>query len=101
MGIEGLTGWLVKGLHRTRAKGDDQDMPYLDDIEERESRQHEDEAGGKALSDYDQTALIPSVRKNSAKEVQTNGRHTVGKPNVSQGQRGTRELVDQPELTEP
>jgi hypothetical protein len=94
MGIEGLTGWLVEGLHRTRAKGDDQNMPYLDDIEERESRQHEDEAGGEALSNYDQTPLVTFVRKNSAKEVETNGRYPVGKPNVSQGQRGTCELVD-------
>src|SRR5262245_42295509 len=101
MGIERLTGWLVKGLNRTRAKGDDDDMPYVDDNEERERRQYEDKEGGKALSDYNQTALVPSVRKNPAEEVQTNGRHTVGKPNVAQGQRGTRELVDQPELTEP
>src|SRR5215470_7756696 len=30
MRIERLTGWLVKGLHRTSAKGDDHDMPDLD-----------------------------------------------------------------------
>ena len=51
MGIEGLTGWLVKGLNCARTKGDDQDMPDLYDVEERESRQHEDEEGGEALGD--------------------------------------------------
>jgi len=53
-------------------------MPYLDNIEERQGRQHEDETGGKALSDDNQAALVESVGKNPAKEIETNSRNTVG-----------------------
>jgi hypothetical protein len=39
MRIEELTGWLVEGLDCTSEKGDDQDVPYLDRVEERQGRQ--------------------------------------------------------------
>jgi hypothetical protein len=100
MGIEALTGGLVEGLHRTSANGNDQHMPDPDDIEERQGRQHEDETGGKALSDDNQAALVESVGKNPTKEIETNGRHTIGESHIAQGQGRTGELVDQPELTE-
>jgi hypothetical protein len=84
MGIERLSGRLVKGIHRACTEGDDHNMPDLDDMEERQSRQHEDETGSEALGDDNQTPLITFIGKNSAKEVQTNGWDTVGEPNVSQ-----------------
>jgi hypothetical protein len=58
MRIEGLTGGLVEALNRTGQKGDDQDVPHLDDVEQRQGRQQEDEAGSEALGRHNQAPLV-------------------------------------------
>ncbi len=100
MGIEGLAGRLVERFNRACAKSDDQDVPHLNNLEEGESPQQEDEASREALSGHDQATLIDGVGKNPTKQVQANGWDTTGDTHVSQGQRGTRQLVDQPVLAE-
>jgi hypothetical protein len=69
MRIEGLTGGLVEGLNRSSAKGDDQDVPDLDGIEEGERREQADEAGSDALGGHNQAALVDGIGKHPAKEV--------------------------------
>ena len=99
-GIEGLAGRLVERFNRSCAKSDDQDVPHLDNIEEGESPKQEDEASREALGGYNQATLIDGVGKNPTKQVQANGWDTTGDTHVSQGQGGTRQLVDQPVLAE-
>src|SRR4029453_4654897 len=100
MWIEGLTGWLVEGFHRSSAKGDNQDVPYLDHIEEGQSREREDEASREALGGHNQSALVDGVGKHPAKKGKANGRDTPGDTHISQGHGGSCELVDQPVLAE-
>ena len=100
MRIQNLTGWLVEGFHCPSAKGNNQDVPYLDGIEEGERRQLEDMASRMALCGDNQAAWVDGVGKNPAKKVEANGWYTAGDTHISQGHGGSCELVDQPVLAE-
>ena len=99
MRIERLPGGSVEGLHRPHAHGDDHHVPDADGVQERQGGEATDEAGGEALGEHNQAALVASVGQHPAKRFRPMPATPLASP-IAQGQRRTGELVDQPGLAE-